>query len=427
MVVGAGIPGLLAAQVLAECFERVTVVERTAVDEAGAAASDDVHRSMLVPSAAAVLEDLHPGLLAGLEGVGTPVLHRLCELHLELAGHRLCPEGALPHAWYQPTRGLLRAHLRARAAAPVTHYTGAAATDLLTRSGRVVGVELEGTTRLEADLVVDATGGEFHATSELTAPQEGRVDVDVRQVTIASADGAEGLVPLVVSEPHPGRPLGVAAAVLERGTWRLTAVGYGGHHPPTDRDGLLSFLEPLLPLAWYQAVVAAPWPQPTARDFAANTWRRWDQVLYPPEGLLVIGGGLCRLNPIHAHGGTALAASQSLLLRAALAEGDANLPRRWYESSAKALTIAWAQARRTDRLCLGGLTDPRAAAKLDKLLHRVLAIAETDTDVAQNLLRVQWGLAEPSTLINPALVRKLVVGRFLRAGARRVDAGEAVR
>ncbi|MGQ0464584.1 MAG: hypothetical protein ACT4QG_04605 [Sporichthyaceae bacterium] len=411
VVVGAGVCGLLAAQVLAEFFGHVTLVAH-GTDGAPV----DVHRGTLTPSAAAVLDDLFPGLLAGLEGVGTPVLRQLDEMHLELAGHRLCRDGALPAPWYQPSRGLLETHLRARAAPAVVARPAAEAVELLTKSGRVTGVALlgpDGSERLAASLVVDATGGEFLQTSELTVPQHDLLGVDVRQVTVTSSDvDAEGLVPFVVSEPHPARPLGVAAAVVERGNWRVTAIGYGGHHPPVDREGLLTFLEPLLPPPWYRAVAATAWTEPQVHDFAANTWHRWDQVLYPPDGLLVVGDGLCVLNPVHSHGGMSLAVRQTMLLREALTGGDANLPRRWYQSSAKALTTDWARARTTDRLCAGGLDEPGAAAKLDKLLHKVLAVAETDTEVAQNLLRVQWGLAEPSALVNPALIRKLVVPKF---------------
>lgn len=418
VVLGAGVSGLLAARVLADTFERVTLVEQDGFadpEEHGAGAAHSVHRSMLTPSTAAVMEELHPGLLAGLAAAGAPVLRDLRDMHLEVAGHRFCEDGGLPAVWHQPSRTLLEAHLRTRSAPQVAYRPGVVALDLVAPAGRVTGVGLltaSGLEPLEADLVVDATGGGLATNPDLTAPEETRLDVNVRQVTVTWTEpAAEEIVPLVVNEPHAGRPWGVAAATMEGGLRRLTALGYRGNHPPTDRAALLGFLEPLLPASWYRAVSSAAWPEPEVHDFPANAWRRWDKVAAPPDGLLVIGGGLCRLNPVHVNAGMTLATRQAALLRECLHEGLGDLPRRWYRASADSLTKQWAIARATDRLCVGA-SDPEKAAKVNRMIHKILTIAETDLEVAQNLLRVQWGLSEPTVLMNKALVRKLIVPRF---------------
>ncbi len=420
VVMGSGIAGLTAARVLADWFEHVTLVERDEFPRRGEqrpGVPQGAQWHMLMPSAAAMLEELHPGLLAELESAGVPALHFLRETHMEVAGHLLNRDGALPMAWHQPSRVMLEAHLRTWTSARVLMRPGVSALDLIvTDEGRVAGVLLDtpdGLERLAADLVIDATGGALRPTAELPTPEELRVDVDVRQVTVTVAVRTvpSAVEPLLLHGPHVARPWGAAATRIEGNRWQLTAIGYRGHHPPTDRDGLLDFVEPLIPPHWWRMFAAAEWPAIAVSDFPTSIWRRWDTVSDPPAGLLVMGDGLLRLNPVHGNG-MALAIRQAMLLRDCLEHGDGDLPRRFYKAAGEMLSKEWALSEGPDRLCADPPDEPEALAKMDKLLHKILVLAESDPEIVQNLLRVQWGLASPATILSPATIRKLVGGRF---------------
>jgi len=79
VVLGASMGGLLAARVLADAYQRVTVVDRDVLAE-GVADRQGVpqggHAHALLARGAQVLEELFPGLLAGLAAAGVPVLTR---------------------------------------------------------------------------------------------------------------------------------------------------------------------------------------------------------------------------------------------------------------------------------------------------------------------------------------------------------------
>ena len=75
VVIGAGLGGLLAAHVLADRFEQVTVIERDALpaaDEPRRAVPQGRHCHTLLPSGQLCLEELLPGILAELVSAGAP-------------------------------------------------------------------------------------------------------------------------------------------------------------------------------------------------------------------------------------------------------------------------------------------------------------------------------------------------------------------
>lgn len=419
VVIGSGIAGLLAARVLADSFEHVTLVERDEFPLRGErrpGTPQDGHWHFLMPSASDILEELHPGLLADLEAAQVPVLHHLKDTHLFIAGHALCRDGELPRPLYQPTRPVLESILRARTSARVLMRPGVTAQELVVADGRVIGVLLdtpEGPEQLTADLVVDATGGALRMPAELPVPATKTLDIDFRQITVTFnvAPVPSSVDPLLVNGPHPARPYGMAVARVGGGLWQLCALGFGGHHPPTDRAGLLAWAEPLLPPHWWRMLAANDWPEPEVWDFPANVWHRWDEVADPPAGLLIIGDGLMRLAPLHNNGMT-IAAREALLLRDALAEGDGDLSRRWYLATGELLAKEWKTCASTDVLCASPPDKPDALAKLDKLMHKMLDLAEEDPEIVRNMLRVQWGMAPAGALLTPAVIRKLVGGRF---------------
>jgi hypothetical protein len=92
MVIGAGLGGLLAARVLADGFEQVTVIERDALpeaDEPRRAIPQGRHCHTLLPSGQMCLEQLLPGILAELIADRAPSYRALGELRCVTGGHQL--------------------------------------------------------------------------------------------------------------------------------------------------------------------------------------------------------------------------------------------------------------------------------------------------------------------------------------------------
>ena len=77
VVLGASMGGLLAARVLADSYRRVTIVERDPLPESDSprkGVPQGRHAHGLLPRGAQILDELSPGLLAGLAADGVPVL-----------------------------------------------------------------------------------------------------------------------------------------------------------------------------------------------------------------------------------------------------------------------------------------------------------------------------------------------------------------
>jgi glycine/D-amino acid oxidase-like deaminating enzyme len=83
IVIGAGVGGLLAGRVLADRFERVTLVERDPLSSGAPGASDSAfrkgvpqgrHLHSLATRGGSILEQLFPGLDAEVAAAGCPAL-----------------------------------------------------------------------------------------------------------------------------------------------------------------------------------------------------------------------------------------------------------------------------------------------------------------------------------------------------------------
>ena len=182
VVLGASLAGLLAARVLADTYERVTVVDRDALPsnpENRRGVPQGRHAHVLLPRGAQILDELFPGLLDDLAAGGAPVIRDLEELRFSPAGHRLCLEGHPQDlVAYQASRPFLEGHLlaRVRALPTVELVDRCEVVGLVTTAAqdRVTGVRIpHGTVgveeTLDADLVVDATGRGGRAAAWLAA------------------------------------------------------------------------------------------------------------------------------------------------------------------------------------------------------------------------------------------------------------------
>jgi 2-polyprenyl-6-methoxyphenol hydroxylase-like FAD-dependent oxidoreductase len=117
VVVGASMGGLLAARVLGDSYRRVTIVERDPLPESGSARKgvpQGRHAHGLLPRGAQILDELFPGLLAGLAADGVPVLRHPREFRFFLGGHLLCQDGAPGEPAYAQSRPYLERRVRDR-------------------------------------------------------------------------------------------------------------------------------------------------------------------------------------------------------------------------------------------------------------------------------------------------------------------------
>jgi 2-polyprenyl-6-methoxyphenol hydroxylase-like FAD-dependent oxidoreductase len=117
VVLGASMSGLLAARVLADAYLRVTVVDRDPLPDHGAdrrGVPQGRHAHALLPRGAQILDELFPGMLAGLAAAGVPVLDHPRQLWFSAGGHLLCRDGEPADPVYQPSRAFLEGQVRSQ-------------------------------------------------------------------------------------------------------------------------------------------------------------------------------------------------------------------------------------------------------------------------------------------------------------------------
>jgi 2-polyprenyl-6-methoxyphenol hydroxylase-like FAD-dependent oxidoreductase len=435
VVLGASMSGLLAARVLADHFEQVTVVERDLLpDEAsprrGVPQARHVHA--LMSRGSLIIEKLFPGLLRDLVEAGVPVGRALHEFHYEVNGHVFFHDADAVEAMvgamelYEPSRLLLEAKIlqRVRAIPNVELLDGWDVVGLTANStlSRVTGVTVSSRERspvqrgLAADLVIAAIGRSNRVPAWLhsmgcATPPEQAVPVGIKYVTQHVRFPAESVnLRAVLVGPTPQRPSGVAALEQEGDHWVVTCFGYAGHHPPADRGGWLTFAEGVLPHDFAAALRAAePIDGLHQHHFPANHRRRYDKLTRFPDGLLVTGDAMCSFNPIYGQGMT-VAAMEALCMREALQRGVDDLPRRFFKLAAGPISDAWkfavgADLSMPERIVPG----PRslAARATNRYLEQVVAAAEHDPVMAWRFFAVLGFDEPPSVLFAPDTLRRV--------------------
>ncbi len=430
VVLGASMAGLLAARSLADFFDTVTVVERDPLPDSGATrrgVPQGRHLHALLARGAQAIEEMFPGVLDELVLDGAQYFdgQDLSRLYYDVGGHLIARSGSAPSfTAYCATRPFLEDHVRRRVRdlPGVTlleeHYIVAPASTPDHR--RVTGVRVVSRrtgepATLTADLVIDATGRGARTPTWLESlgyrrPYEDRVEM---QLTYASQ-----LLRMPTDAPHelaflvgivPGRPRGAGMFHCENDTWLFTVMGVAGQEPPSDLSGMCEFVEDSAPAHLLAAVRGAePIGEPVRHRMPCSRWRRYDEMLRFPEGLLVTGDAICSFNPVYGQGMT-VAALEALVLRDCLSRGTQDLAWRFFHSAAAPIRQAWRLSTNPD-LALPEIhgTPPLTARVFNRYVDRILAAAESDTAVVDQFIRVT-SLVDPATrLLRPAMIWRAV-------------------
>jgi 2-polyprenyl-6-methoxyphenol hydroxylase-like FAD-dependent oxidoreductase len=391
-----------------------------------------------VPRGTQILDELFPGLVGDMIAGGLPVIRDFAELRFAPGGHLLCLRGRPGEPFIcQASRPYLEGHVRAR-------VRGLPAVEIVDRCeivglvttaarDRVTGVRLlhlaaDGAAEetLDADLVVDATGRGgrtpvWLATIGYDQPSEEQLTIQLKYATrhLRLRPGALGGQKMVSIGAQPGRPTGFVLFAQEQDRWILTAIGYDGHHPPTDPEGFLAFVEAIAPPDVFAAIRdAESFDEIVAHRFPANLRRRYERLRRFPAGLLVFGDAICSSNPAYALG-MSVAALQAEALRNSLAGGDRDLARRFFRAAAIPVGMAWQLTVGAD-LALPQVTGPRPlpVRVINAYVNRVLIAAEHDPAVAEQFMRVVALQAPSKRVFRPSTALRVLLGNLRHSRVR---------
>jgi 2-polyprenyl-6-methoxyphenol hydroxylase-like FAD-dependent oxidoreductase len=338
IVIGGSIAGLIAARVLSDYFECVTILERDEIENRPA-----VHKSVpqgyhlhgLLNGGQRVLSALYPGFTDDLRGLGA---HRVT-VGRDIAwylpdGKSYSATGSLRAPFdvgleaHCASRGLIEYVIRRRThELPGIRVETGTVRELICHDSRISGVRCDDARLFEAELVVDATGRASRAPQWLAAagfsePRQTTIGVDTAYSTanFRVPDWYDGETLIFITGPAPTFTRRCYVIRIENGSLLVSLIGRFGDYPPTDREGYLAFAKDLhSDLAW-RIITDAEQLTPIAHHrFPTSVQRHYEQLTSPAERFLAIGDALCTFNPIHAQGMSA-AARQANLLREVLSE-----------------------------------------------------------------------------------------------------------
>lgn len=424
VVIGASMGGLLAARVLADRFDQVTIVDRDDLPD-GAASRKGVpqgrHAHGLLASGEQVLRDLFPGLMEDLVSAGAQCVTVRQARWWQYGGYRIgctAPDGTFL------TRPLLEAEVRQRVLSrPNVTLQRAAAYGLDVADGQVTGVvtgDADGQGRLPAQFTVDASGRGSRVANWLAAagypePPVARVHMDMTYATRLYRRTAgrlpDGTWIVTISDPDRSKRLAVAFPI-EGDRWIVTLAGFHGDNAPADDAGYLAFAESL-PTDEVAGIIRDEEPagEIVAHRLPSSQWRHFEKVNSHPARFLALGDAICSFNPIYGQG-MSTAALQAVALGTCLdrygpaAEG---LPRRFYHAAAKIIANPWAVAAGGD-FCYPQTTGPKPplVGPLNQYVKKAVIAAQHDPAVAAAIYQVQNLLAPPPSLMKPPVMMRVL-------------------
>jgi 2-polyprenyl-6-methoxyphenol hydroxylase-like FAD-dependent oxidoreductase len=417
VVLGASMAGLCAARVLADRFERVSIIDRDAFPTDPRQPRGQVpqgrHPHLLHVAGARLLAGWFPGIVGALHDGGAVELDLCADFYWYQEGgvaRRPTTDLVGPAA----SRPFLEATVRARVAqlANVEIRDGCAAAGAELDGDRMTGVYLDGGTVLRADLTVDATGRRARSLGWLAAagyspPPVDTVEVDTRYVTqVYRRDPRVALgwkAAAVIDDPTKRR---LAMALPAEGDrWLVLLGGLNGEAPPTQPDERLAWAESL-PSSVIADLMAAcpPVGDVVTHRFPANQRRRIEKMRRFPAGWTLLGDAVCSFDPIYGQGMTS-AALQAAALGACLDHAtavDRRFARRYHRSVARVVAAPWSVAVGGD-FAYPGTTGPKPAGTdlLNRYMRRVTIAAQHDDRTARRFNEVVAMVRRPESLLTP--------------------------
>ncbi len=432
IVIGGSVAGLLAARVLSNHFESVTILER-----------DPIHNEAESRKGQPQTRHLH-GLLAQGFKIMT---HYFPDLEQALTdGGALVGDVGQTMRWYthggyrkqfslgmkgaMMSRPFLEWKIRERVMA-LPNVRVLAEYDVIRLLSTSDGKEVKGVhvtdrttnTRatLTADLVIDASGRGSHTPKWLEALGYKKADENVVRANLGYAtrlyrrnpNEAGGKDWVFVTPETPTWRFSAGAFPIEEDRWIVTVGGY--HAEQANAQNFEDFISRLPASDVYNIITKnEPLSDVVLHKFPYSLRRHYEKLNHFPEGFLVMGDALCSFNPLYGQGMTVAAlGAETLDKLLATRKSLFGIAKPFFKKAAKAIDNPW-------QIAVGGdfifpETEGKKAASTDFInayIAKVQRATTRDKVVSKAFLKVTHLLEAPSSLFKPNIVFRVLRSSF---------------
>jgi 2-polyprenyl-6-methoxyphenol hydroxylase-like FAD-dependent oxidoreductase len=437
ITIGGGIAGLLAARVLTDFFDKVTVIERDCfaeVPQPRKGVPQSHHPHVLLVQGQNIIEQLLPGIRQELIRKGALSLDWAADFRWLLLGN-WTPRFSSDIIGCACTRNLLEATVR-------QFLVNDGKVDIL-EGHQVTGlVSSQSRTSLRGIRVLSSQGKEHEINAQLILDASGRSSKSPQwlqhlgyekpqQTSVKSFLGystrwyrnlnreSQDYKLLYVMPQAPDLTRGAVMHLVEGDRLLVNLIGVGGDYPPTDEAGFLEFARSLASSEVYKAIVNA---EPISPIYG---YRRTDNRLYHyekltdlPENFILLGDAVCAFNPVYGQGISSAALGAQVLSQCLQKWGfRTGFSKHFQKQLAKVNHLPWLIATGDDfRWSTTEGTRPNFLGRLmQRYLDHVMAAASESADVYHALVQVLHLLKPPVSLLQPSVIGRSLLPKKIKS------------
>ncbi|WP_332694321.1 NAD(P)/FAD-dependent oxidoreductase [Halalkalibacter lacteus] len=435
IIIGGSISGKLAARILSDFFKEVVILERDKEPEGpfprkGTRQGEHLHALLFAGQYG--LEELFPGITEKFYSSGAVKINSTKDLawfhhgvwKLRYAGEYTTTLQTRPHLEWHIEQYMKRIpNVSFHYNQDVKNYLYNVA------ENRVYGVEIKDSDHsiksLTADLIVDASGADSLTTNWLTqrgitVPSE-KIAIGLsyfsRLYHLPDSKNRDWMIKIIYPNP-PHEKIGGTISKVEGERYIVTLLGYQNKIQEKEvlksDNGFLELSKKLPKLDIYNEIKdGTPLTKTSVYRVPQINWKRFEKVEQLPNGLLLIGDTVCRLDPVFGQG-MSIAVLEALALQKLLRDKN-TLPKTatlFHKKVSQIISPIWNMVITEDFRYPGISGKKPISLKFQQWYTKNIFLLSSQNKTIYNSFINVMHLLKPTTILMHPRIIKRVLARF---------------